>query len=444
LLTYDLFHPLAPAPARWVHRCALLSSLALCACVGDAQKAYELQLRDDLFVQIYTVTIDNGLTETVRFSIPAGTRSILIEVNGSTGKYYLTKFITPSKRDLIEAAVFVTREGRALDGLGSWLFPNAPDIPVQEGEYALSIRAENWTSGYVADGKATIAIYTKSYSDIPTCGLHIDFLIDSQSIDVNDFQTAADRLCAHLNEVYATQGIRVIDYLTQYVNMVNIDVDASKKSLISVVGDILHQARQSNVARSEALHVLMVRNIGGISDPLGYAVGLPGPYDADLSSAAVLIATGPRTDPQGFLDLDGLSSTLTHEVGHYMGLFHPSEVSEDGDIPINDPIPDTPTCDNSSMCSTEYYANIMASGGKANRSKLSKQQGQVVANHPLCIPFNVPSAPQCTLLCQQPTICALTATGPQCLPSCDPKTVNSCALGFCQTDQLNVSYCADQ
>src|SRR5690606_25797474 len=112
-----------------------------------------------------------------------------------------------------------------------------------------------------------------------------------------------------------------------------------------------------------------------------YSMGLPGPYDADRPNAAVLISTEAYTDGNGYLDINGLSTTLAHELGHYLGMYHTSERAGN----THDPIADSPECSQDEFsCSEEYTQNLMSSGGGAARWRFTEGQGVVMRRHPLC------------------------------------------------------------
>ena len=391
--------------------------------------------RDDLSVHIYHSRISNGLSDELVLNAPDGLESVLMEVRGDKGLYYLTKFKTPTKGDLIEGAGYVTRFAREVPGLVDWLYPNTPTLGMEPGEYRILLRGES-PGGGTLDEDVEIRLYAKAKS-FDSCGIHLDFLVDKDAIDARDIEKALDDAVVWVNDLYAPHGIRVLDYQVSPITLPTTRFEVEKTSVTRDVDDVLAQARRLDTARTDSVHVVVVRSIGG-SDPAGYAMGLPGPFDADRSNAAVLVSTEAYTDGQGFLDVNGLASTVAHEVGHYLGLYHTSEASGTQ----HDPIPDTAQCSNAN-CSSEFNKNIMTAGGGSTRTKVTDGQAFVVRQHPLCTPMDFTQPPAtCSLSCNAPTTCSIVAGNQACRPACDPDGVR-CATGTgtCRHDDIGTFVC---
>lgn len=89
--------------------------------------------------------------------------------------------------------------------------------------------------------------------------------------------------------------------------------------------------RLSAGANRPAVHVFFVRYIEGA---LGIAPGIPGPHILPGTGASGVAVAVDMLPP------DRVGLTLAHEIGHFAGLFHTSEL----DGSVNDPLPDTPEC----------------------------------------------------------------------------------------------------
>lgn len=294
-------------------------------------------------------------------------------------------------------------------------------------------------------------VYTPLAKPEETCGLHIDFLVDDAALSLASFDAAVDRIVQEIDLNYRQIGIKVADYQTYRVNMQSSEINLGDGSATSIVDDVLDKAIPLGAARQNAVHVMLVRRIGGSDnptfDPAGYSMGLPGPYAADRGTSAVLVSTELYADGTGLLDADGLASSLAHEIGHFLGLYHTSERNGAN----HDPIADTPECDSEFSCDEEFRRNIMTSSfwlqgaPPAGRNRFSEGQGEVMRGHPLCEPMSVdvvlPPVDECDLDCDAPRTCAVIDQRKTCETACDPSAPTPCASGVCSSDELGTYVC---
>ena len=409
-------------------------SLVGCMTPDDGFTDVPIEGREDLSQRIINTRIVDGLSEEITINAPEGLQSVLMEVRGGKGLYFLQKFKTPSG-ELIEGGTYTTRFAREVPGLVDWLYPNSPTLSMESGEYKIRLLGET-TDGDRLTEDVEIRLYAKKQTGIDTCGIHLDFLVDENAIDNSQFELAVDRMAAWVNNLYATKGIRILDYSISPISLPNPNFNVDDTTTVmGQIDDVLRQARSSGSARADSVHVVVVRNIGG-SEPSGYAMGLPGPFDADRSNAAVLVSTDAYTDSDNLLDVEGLGSTVAHEVGHFMGLYHTSESNG----AQHDPIPDSPQCDGG-ICSPEFEKNIMSSGGGASRDSVTNGQAFVMKQHPLCAPtqFEV-NVPTCDLSCDAPNTCSVVDGAKECRPACDPDAPE-CATGTCAPDDMGTFVC---
>ena len=374
--------------------------------------------RGDLEVLYLDAAIDNGISDELSFEVPPGTDSILIEVRGSTGRYYLTKFVTPTGRDLIEASQFVTRGARELPGLVTWLYPNAPSVVPESGEYRIIIRAEDGEGGHVESEYLDVRVYLERDGASTGCGLHFDVLVADDAIVASDVGPMVDQMIADLVERYALAGVLINDYTSSSITLPTADLDlgGNPARVIAEVEDVMAAARAGGQVRSQAVHIIVVRSLG--ADLRGYSMGLPGPLGSDLATSAVLVSSSAFIDRDGFLDVAGMTETTAHEVGHYLGLYHTSEF----DRTFHDPITDTPQCTETD-CPAEFWNNLMTPGS-TNRTDITPGQGAVMRNHPLCVPNGMdplePPPSVCDLTCDAPFTCAIRGGEAACARACDP------------------------
>ena len=424
-------------------------------CSSNIVERVSVEGRDDLELLVQQVKVKDGHTDTIMIEVPENAASMLMEVRGQQGGfYYLDSFVAPNKDDLAESGEFVTRSAREVAGLVDFLYPNN-GTELKAGTYEVVLRAQDRNFGAgkpLAFDDLEIRTYITKKKTHAQCALHLDFLVDASAIDAADYEEAVDTAVAHVDSIYRQVGIHVEDYQIQQINLKSSDIDVGSRSALAVADDALAQARDQGSARQNSIHVLLVRTIGGSDNPnfnpAGYSMGLPGPYDADRPNATVLVASEQYAEGDDgvlYLDVPGLSSSLAHEIGHFLGLYHTSEGRDDK----HDPIEDTPECSGSG-CSSEFLRNIMTSAFWLNaafrqpsdRDLFSPMQGEVMRRHPLCVPVEPTIKPEpkpktCDQKCDAPQVCSLTDGDQMCREACDPDK----SVCECKADELGVFVC---
>lgn len=125
------------------------------------------------------------------------------------------------------------------------------------------------------------------------------------------------------------------------------------------------QATYLALAEAKALdevNVVMLDRLLDVDDVLGVAGSIPGalvPTGISAVAVSALEASGSnRTFSRAEERL--LGETLAHEVGHYLGLFHPVELVVDAPAPESwDGLDDTLECTTFAQCEAELATNLM-------------------------------------------------------------------------------------
>ncbi len=99
----------------------------------------------------------------------------------------------------------------------------------------------------------------------------------------------------------------------------------------------------------------------GSAGRLGQAGNIPGAMGATARSA-VTVAWLSHAGADGVLDaedIDLLAVTMAHEVGHFVGLFHPVHTDQAGGVGYVDALDDTPSCEDWDTCYALLGDNLM-------------------------------------------------------------------------------------
>jgi len=147
--------------------------------------------------------------------------------------------------------------------------------------------------------------------------------------------------------------------------------------------------------KSKALSIFLVAALldkdvpvaAGITGQLGGLAGLPGSRLSGMAIAMPLdeVNKGMKQDPTGELLGDVYGAVIAHELGHFLGLWHPIE----SDGTLLDPIGDTPQCNappgttvfGSQVC-PDAAKNLMFWSYHPKALQVSDGQKTVVRRHP--------------------------------------------------------------
>jgi hypothetical protein len=274
-------------------------------------------------------------------------------------------------------------------------------------------------------------------------------LVARDAIDDSSVEDVVAQLVSRIQKYYSQIGVFIQDPYT----IIPVDIPSSNLILGSPALKAVQKVVTTTNVSSGALHLFLVNQLGSATstcktdkdcgsgmcamgkcdDPniIGYSLGLPGPFDGHRANSAVLISVQSFAQGSNGLDLDRMAVTCTHEMGHFLGLYHTSEQKKPDGLVLNDPIPDTPEGNGSS--SGPGSDNIMFWTGGTARTKFSAGQGTVVRQHALC------AAPSATSgntrdcgTCPAKTSCATYQGIASCLGSCSAGCSSNESCG--QTD----------
>jgi len=336
-----------------------------------------------LELDLGTVHLTSGTSSSVRFTLPDGTASFMIVIDGADDIYFIpytldgpggnlvsddASGLSPIERFVLGpyGAQFKSNNRVTQDmGLSASLFPNNPATIITGGDYRLVVGGMNLQgNGTPHTGDVTVKVYYRKA--IPA----------ASSLDLNLYFTGAGSITATSaptnmfiqDAITALRGI----YAQAGVTVGTVSYHAASARFQTITGfdgsgrDLEDLFEESN-GNGRGLHFFFVdRFMGGFpgATVAGIAGGLPGAPDhvGSLGAGVAVSISAANGDP-GIL-----AHVMAHEGGHWLGLFHTSEIT--GTL---DQHPETPE----GMGGQNHLMYPAVGGG----TTISPSQGQVMRLH---------------------------------------------------------------
>ncbi|MCA9513836.1 MAG: hypothetical protein KC635_02735 [Myxococcales bacterium] len=353
----------------------------------------------------------NGKSIDIPVEIPANTISVTVSALGTAdGTYVVNKWVQSDGSVLVtpnwltqgseqdQGGICMSCADRATmsEGAIALIAPNNPSVTLVPGEHTVSIfgikqkPVAGQSGGTCGDGTCTFIDQFQCPQDCAPSPLNGKVLLsvfakvspdgvvpDTGVLDLNlhftgargwtaataptdaDFQAVLDSL----RTIYAQVGLTIGEITYR-------DIDARFQVIESVTGpnsDLMELYSQSEGNALNALDLYFVDELSSqFGIILGVAGGIPGPplVQGSQRSGVAIVVKQIQGVPAG------VDTTMAHEMGHFLGLFH---TSEQAFFPpqIHDPLPDTPENDESYLMFNTGAGNV-----------LSPYQGRVMRSNP--------------------------------------------------------------
>jgi len=222
------------------------------------------------------------------------------------------------------------------------------DPALREGDYTVRVAALGGNGDYTT-AKIDLTLHAKTDPDLQQGKVYARIVYTGQVDEDADVVAATEEAVERWREIWAMHGL---DLIESYDSAPTIDADlgfwrSGDDALIDVAAEL----------ETGSVVVYVGESVDGDFDTYGVAGGIPGTLIASPMTYVVVSWLSHAGFDAQFTNKEKsmMGETMAHEVGHYMGLFHPVE---DG-YNYWDALDDTPRCETWRTCEEALGANLM-------------------------------------------------------------------------------------
>jgi hypothetical protein len=280
-------------------------------------------------------------------------------------------------------------------GTFAYTFPNTATSsgvpPVTAGSWSVTL-------GSNAPGNVTTEILQKNLTAATGRKIDVDFWVVSNSYTASSLQSApgwmggtgTSSVIASLNTGWGHAGIALatVTYhdVSSTLKSSYATIDSTQSGICVGLNELFQLAvSQAGTAQNQTgVNFFLVDTISGNGgNILGIDGAIPGPGGANGTPVSGAIAALDLTDP------GGMGHILAHEGGHFLGLFHTTEIPASGATTTSyDPITDSPGCaaatmtSNPAACPDYAYMMFPSITPGQNTMTVSPEEGTVMRAAP--------------------------------------------------------------
>jgi hypothetical protein len=223
----------------------------------------------------------------------------------------------------------------------------AADDPLRSGRYDVELGVLDEDDEY-AIRLVTVDVFLKDDDDEEAGDLDVALVYTAGLDEDDDLREAVEGAKPVWQDLYGAMGIDVtFDGFTYDVDDLAPPAAGTESAYVAI--------DESTPLR--AVNVVLSPEISGFPSVFGIAGDIPGPLTATERSGVQISTLLAAGQDGSFSDEETrlLAETMAHEVGHYLGLFHPVELTWDA----WDVLDDTPDCDGPAKCENQLGTNLM-------------------------------------------------------------------------------------
>jgi hypothetical protein len=252
------------------------------------------------------------------------------------------------------------------------------DGPLEAGTWSVKVAALTAQGTYQSGADIDVTILRTLDTALAAGTLRVVIAYAGGLEEDGEVVGGTEEAVEHWRGIYAARGI------TLDASFTTIDADGSLPDTYQGLDEV--QAFGEALAQ-RAVIVVVGDQIGGDRSLYGEAGGIPGPYTPARNGAVFVSWLANAGADARFSPSDVLlyGETMAHEVGHYLGLFHPVEAS----YRSWDALSDTEECASWNACDNNLGENLMypypvctgATAGSCARQTLLSDGQAGVLNH---------------------------------------------------------------
>jgi hypothetical protein len=334
----------------WIRPVVLLA----CVAMGGCGQWTEDRVQELRVLQGTRATGSAGVAR-VKIPLTSADKSLLMQVSPQAGfRTLVTHIEDEDGNTLIDFSEDIQRSrqrtGAAYAKEMTMLnWPIGLDDPFLSGDgVVVVVAAVDKDDALNANVRLDIQSLLKADTDWASGALNVSLFYAGAMAQDEEVKAAVSEAVVLWTEVYADVGVEVV-----------IEVKDWDEGTLPKPGEGSPEEylALSSASPIRTVNVVIVGSVFGSESLLGAAGGIPGALSPTSHSAVVISASanaGPDLEFDA-LEVRLLSETLSHEVGHYLGLFHPVENTWDR----WDSLSDTEDCDDQQVCEDELGSNVM-------------------------------------------------------------------------------------